>query len=330
MALEAAPTQLNLKKWRGLILVLKFGKNQNKLNKKQINSDGALHKSHSSLQWSKTGTNILFLSPALFLYLAVVITPFFQGLPYSFTDWNGISSTYKFVGLRNYIRLVGSTDFQLALVNTLLFTAMYVVASNLIGLFIALLVHKRSRLNNVCRLIVFMPYVVSLLTAGFVWKYIFSNVFTPAFGIQSPLALAEWALVGIAIISVWRSSGYCMLIFIAGLQGIPQEYYEAAEIEGANWSAKFRYITTPMLMPAFNSNVLLLIAWGMKVFDTVMATTGGGPGKATITMSIFVYNNIFSFIKAGYGQAGAVLMTLISLVISFVVYKLFSSKEITL
>lgn len=322
---EPSPYSVKWMKMEGSI-VPELQHEVNKLNR--IRDSGFWHKRCSFLR-SKTMTNILFLLPAFTLYLLVVIIPFFQGLPYSFTDWNGVSSEYNFIGLDNYVRLFKATDFRLALSNTFLFTTMYVVFSNLIGLFVALMVSEKSRFNNICRAIIFMPYVVSLLTAGFVWKYIFSNVYTPILGLQSPLALKDQAMLGIVIVSVWRSSGYCMLIFIAALQSIPEEYYEAAQVEGANWLARFRHITVPMLIPAFSSNVLLLIAWGMKVFDTVMATTGGGPGKATITMSIYVYNNIFGYMKAGYGQAAAVVMTIILLVVSFIVSRLFRSKEVT-
>ena len=288
-----------------------------------------LYNSKSTLLINRTRTNLLFLLPTFIIYLLVVILPFIQGIPYSFTDWNGVSSNYNFVGFKNYINIFGATDFRLAISNTFIYTIIYVLASNLVGLCIALLIHEKSRINNFCRTIVFMPYVVSLLTAAFVWKYIYSNIYTPILGLQSPLAITNQALIGIVVISVWRSSGYCMLIFIAALQGVPQEYYEAAKVEGASWFAQFRRITVPMIIPAFYTNISLLIAWGMKIFDTVMATTGGGPGKATITMAMYVYNNIFGFMKAGYGQAAAVVMTIILLVISIIISKAFRSKEVS-
>lgn len=294
--------------------------------KSPISSD-ILIRRYSATNRSRYITNTFFLMPAFALYLFVVVIPFFQGIPYSFTDWNGVSATKNFVGFKNYIRLFGATDFKLAITNTLLYTAMYVVGANLVGLAIALLISKNLRLNNLARTLIFMPYVISMLTAGFVWKYIYSNVYTPIFQVQSPLTISSQALVGIVIISIWRTSGYCMLIYIAALQGVPNEYYEAAVVEGAGWFTQFRRITIPMIMPAFYTSVAMLIAWGMKVFDTVMATTGGGPGKSTITMSMYVYNNIFGFMKAGYGQASAVVMTIVSLAITIAVSRLFGTKE---
>lgn len=274
-------------------------------------------------------TYACFVLPALILYLLTVIIPFFQGIPYSLTNWNLVSSESEFVGVKNYIALFKSSSFWKSIGNTFQFAIYYIVFANLIGLGIALLIHRSSKINNICRTLVFMPYVISMLTAAFVWKYIFNNVYSPLFQVQSPLAVKSQAMFGIAVISVWRTSGYCMLIYIAALQGVPHEYYEAASVEGANGWHQFIKITVPMIIPAFSVNVSLLLAWGLKVFDAVMATTNGGPGRdTTTTMAMFIYNNIFGNSKAGYGQAAAVVMTVILLVLSFLVSKFFRSKEV--
>ena len=285
----------------------------------------------ANLKYSTTKriTYACFVLPALVLYLFTVVFPFFQGIPYSLTNWNLVSSQSEFVGLKNYVTLMHSTSFWRSIRNTFQFAVYYIVFANLIGLGIALLIHRPSRLNNICRTLVFMPYVISMLTAAFVWKYIFNTVYSPLFGVQSPLAIKSQAMLGIAVISVWRTSGYCMLIYIAALQGVPNEYYEAASVEGAGKWYQFTRITVPMIIPAFSVNVSLLLAWGLKVFDAVMATTNGGPGRdTTTTMAMFIYNNIFGNSKEGYGQAAAVIMTVILLTLSFLVYKFFRSKEV--
>ena len=233
--------------------------------------------------------------------------------------------------MRNYVNLFSKTGkvFRKSVVNTFEFTALYIVISNVIGLAMALLVKKSSRLNNLCRTLIFMPYVLSLITAAFVWRNIYSSIYTPLFGLPSPLGTKGQAMIGIAIISSWRTAGYCMLIYIAGLQSVPQEYYEAAELDGATRRQQFTKITVPMLLPAFSSNVSLLLAWGLKVFEVVRATTKGGPTlNETTTMSMFVFDNIFANWKAGYGQAAAIVMTLILLVISFIVSKFFRKQEV--
>lgn len=275
----------------------------------------------------------LFVAPALILYTLVVILPFLQGIPYSLTNWDLVNPAQtKFVGLANYKNLLdpklGAT-FRTSIGNTFAFAAYYILFSNLLGLLIALLIEKNTRINSLCRTFVFMPYVISMLTAAFVWKYIFNTVYSPLFQVPSPLGVKSQAMFGIAVIAVWRTSGYCMLIYIAALQGVPAEYYEAANVEGAGYWQKFFKITVPMIVPAFSVNVSLLLAWGLKVFDAVMATTNGGPGRnTTLTMSMFIYNNIFGNSKAGYGQAAAVLMTVLLFILSFIVSKLFRAKGV--
>ncbi len=296
-----------------------------------INSSRDLRRASGSLYRSRTLTYACFLAPALILYMLVVIIPFFQGIPYSFTNWQPVKGVKDFVGMRNYVNLFSKTGkvFRKSVINTFEFTAYYIVISNVLGLAMALLVQRSSRLNNLCRTLIFMPYVLSLITAAFVWRNIYSSIYTPLFGLPSPLGTKGQAMFAIAVISSWRTAGYCMLIYIAGLQGVPNEYYEAASVEGANGFQKFTKITIPMLMPAFSSNVSLLLAWGLKVFEVVRATTKGGPTlNETTTMSMFVFDNIFANWKAGYGQASAIVMTLILLVISFLVSGFFRKQEV--
>ena len=208
-----------------------------------------------SFESSKRLTYTCFLIPALLLYLIVVIIPFFQGIPYSFTNWNLISNASNFIGVKNYQTLFKSKEFWTIVKNTFQFTLYYVVLSNALGLAVALMLHRSNKLNNLCRTIIFMPYVISLVTAAFVWRYIYSAIYSPLFNVVSPLGSKNTAMFAIAIISVWRTSGYCMLIYIAGLQGVADEYYEAASVEGANGIQKFFKITVPMLIPAFSANV---------------------------------------------------------------------------
>ena len=269
-----------------------------------------------------------FLFPALILFLACLILPLFQGIPYSLMDWNGVSPVHRYVGLKNYVKLFSATELWRDVATTFRYTFAYMIAANILGLGTALLLRKATRLNNICRTLIFMPYVISMITAAFVWKSIFSEIYSPLLNVPSPLGVPNQALMGIVAISVWRVSGYCMLIYIAALQSIPIEYYEAARVEGASGLTQFLRITAPMIVPAFSTNVTLLLAWGFKVFDTVMAATAGGPGKATETMAMYVYNNIFGYMKAGYGQAAAIMMTVILLVISILVSRFFRSRVV--
>lgn len=285
----------------------------------------------NSLKRSKSVTYACFLAPALILYVLTVIIPFFQGIPYSFTNWQPVKGVNDFIGLRNYVNLFSKTGrvFWKSVGNTFQFTLLYILIANVLGLAMALLVKRSTRLNNLCRTLIFMPYVLSLITAAFVWRNIYSSIYSPLFNLPSPLGVKGQAMTAIAVISSWRTAGYCMLIYIAALQSVPQEYYEAASVEGASSVQKFFKITVPMILPAFSSNVSLLLAWGLKVFEVVRATTRGGPTlNETTTMSMFVYDNIFANWKAGYGQAAAIIMTLILLIISFLVSRFFRFKEV--
>ena len=272
--------------------------------------------------------NLVFILPAFIIFILVVILPLCQGIPFSMTDWNGIGKDYSFIGLKNYLKLFKAKDLWGDIATTFKFTIGYIIGCNVVGLLFALLTRQSVKLNNVCRTLIFMPYVISMLTAAFVWKAIFNGIYVPVFNLPSPLAVPNQALIGIIIISVWRTSGYCMLIYVAALQTVPEEFYEAARIEGAGAFQRFFKITLPMIVPAITSNVSLILAWGFKVFDTPMAATGGGPGKATETMAMYVYNNIFGYMKAGYGQAAAVLMTIILLVLTVTTSKFLRSKEV--
>jgi raffinose/stachyose/melibiose transport system permease protein len=272
--------------------------------------------------------NFLFLFPAFGFFFYVIILPFIQGIPLSFTNWNGVNPNYQWVGFDNYIALLKNPEFYQDIWNTFYFTFFYIILSNGLGLLFALAIYKSSKFNNCVRSVLFMPFVVSLITTAFIWSYIYTDVYTPLLNLPSPLAVPSQALLGLVVNAVWRDAGYCMLIYIAALQSVPVEFYEAAVVEGASRVNQFFKITVPMIMPAFTANFLLLLAWGLKVFDYPMAVTSGGPGRVTETMAMYVYNNIFGFMKAGYGQAAAILITVIMYVLSYVISKYFRSREV--
>lgn len=268
-----------------------------------------------------------FVLPALILFVLFVVVPFVQGFPMSFTDWDGMSRTSNPIGLDNYIRAFSDKNLIRSIQNTVFFTVMTVVFPNLIGLGIALLIQRSSRWNNFVRTIVFMPYCLSIVLTAFTWKYLFNDVFYGVFGILSPLGSAEYVMWGLSIMCIWATSGYCMVIYIAGLQGVPPIYYEAARIDGASAVQTFFYITLPSIMPAITLNITLPLAWGLKAFDYPMAATQGGPGRASETVALIIYNNLFKYFKAGYGQAIAILLTIAIFIISASVSSFFRARE---
>lgn len=279
---------------------------------------------------SKILFNAIYLSPGVLFFFAFVFLPFLQGIPYSFTNWNIVNPNFKFVGITNYITIFTGKEFFKDIQNTFLYTALSVVFANAFGLAFALGIYKASRINNILRTIYFMPFVISLILAAYIWTYIYSDVLAPLFNTISPLASMKWVIPGISAISIWRDSGYCMIIFIAALQTIPSEYIEASMIDGANAYHRFWKIIVPMLVPAFATNITLLMSWGFKVFEYPMAATAGGPGGASETIAMYAYNNIFAYFKAGLGQAASITMTIMLAFITLTISKLIRSKEIEL
>lgn len=254
--------------------------------------------------------NAAFLLPALLIYCFVVLIPFFQGIPYSFTNRTSIiSKTYKYVGFGNYITLLTNKYFRQAFQHTVEFTVIYVIGANVLGLIFALMLNKSSKFNSFARTVIFVPFTVALTSGAIVWSYVYTDVYSPLFQTISPLGDSSKVIPAMAVIAIWRDMGYCMLIYLAALQSISQDYYDAAIVDGATWRQSTKAITFPMIVPAIISNVTLLIAWGLKCFDYPMAVARNM--KAAQTVSMYVYDDIFGFNKAGIGQAAAVIITIV-------------------
>jgi raffinose/stachyose/melibiose transport system permease protein len=256
------------------------------------------------------------------------LTPFLKSIPYSFTNWNLVDPSYDFIGIDNYIRIFTGEEFFGAFENTLLFTVMTTVFCNVFGLIFALGIYKSSRSNGILRTIFFLPFVMSLILAAYTWKFIYRDVFSPILQVPSPLASMQWAMPSLAVIAIWKDSGYCMIIFIAGLQSIPADYIEASVIDGANAFQRFRKITLPLLVPAFVTTVTMLLSWGFKTFEYPVAATAGGPGGASETIAMYAYNNIFLYMKAGLGQAASIVMVIMLSVVTLTISRLIRSREV--
>ena len=265
--------------------------------------------------------------PAFLLFAFVVLVPFFQGIPYSFTNWKSIISQQKdFIGFNNYITLVTNKFFIADFINTLEFTGLYLLGANGLGLILAMMLSKSCRFNNFVRTLIFMPFTIALVSSAIVWSYVFTDIYTPLLGLPSPLGISSQVIPGLVVIAVWRDMGYCMLIYIAALQSIPNDYYEAARVEGANFFAETWHITIPLIVPAFTANITLLLAWGLKVFDYPMAVARNMAAAETTAM--YVYNNIFGFNKAGLGQAAAILITLVLVLSTVLITRVLRRLEV--
>lgn len=255
-----------------------------------------------------------FASGALALYLLFYVIPSVMGFYYAFTDWNSYSTEVNFVGLANFRLILNTTSSQNYLrfiQNTLVFTIATIILKTVIAMGLALLLTRGiRRLAYFHRVIMYMPAVLPMLVVGLVFKSILNpatgllNTFLRGIGLdflaQQWLVDVRWAMPSVIGVDTWRGAGYIMVILIAGLQAIPQEYYEAAAIDGAGRWASFWRITLPLLMPVLTVTTVLNLLYGLKVFDIVFVLTNGGPGRATDT----VYTVIFDeFSKGRYGVA---------------------------
>lgn len=273
-------------------------------------------------------SNLFFIVPALASFCFSIGYPFLKGITYSFTDWNGVSTKYNFIGFENYIRLFSDSSLLIPLKNSLEYTIVTVIFVNVFGMLLALALNREGTVYKFLRTIFFMPFVVSLILVAYMWRYIYSDIIYPLFGIKSILGNPNTAMLGIIIMCLWRDSGYAMLIYYAGLKSIPKVYYEAAKIDGAGVFAQFRNITLPLLIPALTINIVQYLGWGLQIFDYVMAATGGGPGRATETLAIYNYRLTFPYERAGYGQAASILMMIGIFILTGIITKAFKRKEV--
>ncbi|WP_350347575.1 sugar ABC transporter permease [Agromyces sp. G08B096] len=280
-----------------------------------------------------------FALPAFLMFAAIVAVPTFTGLGVAFTDWSGLGEIEHIVWFQNFIDVFSDKQALGSIRNTLLLTVVIVIVQNVIGLLLALGVHSRVKSRFALRTIFFAPMVVSAVMISFVWKYIYNprpdagiNGVLGALGLdwlqQDWLGDPEMALWSIAIIVIWQAAGYSMVIFLAGLTGIPEELYEAAMVDGATPMQRFRHITIPQLAPAMTINVLLSLTGALTLFTQVLTTTGGGPGYATETLSTIIYKEAFIYGNFGYSAAIAVLLTIGVSIVAFTQLRIMRRREV--
>ncbi|MFC7623017.1 carbohydrate ABC transporter permease [Microlunatus sp. GCM10028923] len=271
----------------------------------------------------------LFCVPALIGYGLVVLYPTLAGGYHAFTDWTGGAEPARFVGVDNFLRLVEHPNARSAVINTLLIALGCTAVQTALGLAIAVALHSRLRSRNVLRTLFFAPALLPPVVIGFLWQY----VLTPDGPLNSVLrgigadGLARnWlgdeavALPSVIAVIIWQNTGLTMVIFLAGLQGIPAELYEAASLDGATGWRRFTQITLPMLIPATTITLSLTLIGSLKLFDQVFVMTGGGPGYATETLSLVMYKT--AFVSGEYGYSAAIAMVLTMIVFAFALIQL--------
>lgn len=282
--------------------------------------------------------NLLFVGPTTAIFSLVVLVPFLIGIGYAFYSWDGIQANPKvFVGLRNFVEVFSDERFMSSAAKTFLFTIMGVITINLLGLVVALLVTSHMKTRAIVRTIYFMPYLIGGLILGYIWKFIFSDGFAiigQVTGIKriffNWLLNPDTALLAMVVVFTWQMAGYIMIIYIAGLQSLPQDIVEAAGVDGANGWQVFWRVKLPLMMPSVTIALFLTLSNCFKIFDVNLSLTAGGPANATELFALNIYNEIFLSSNYGYGQAKAVLFFIIVAAFTLVQVSMTKKREVRL
>jgi raffinose/stachyose/melibiose transport system permease protein len=268
----------------------------------------------------------LFALPAIAIYVVFLVYPAVTSVFFSLTDWDGLSATYNIVGLKNYVAMLSDPVVAQAVINNLIWTVVTIVFPVAIGLALAILLNGKVRGKPIIRLIFYMPAVLPLIAVASIWGWLYNpeygaiNEFLRMIGLgglaQPWLGQDSTALAAVMVPAIWLRVGFPMLLYLAALQGIPSEMYEAATVDGATRSQQFWHITMPSLRPAHYIVIALSLIDSFKVFDLIYAMTYGGPGTATQVMGTWMYANVFQYYQAGYGTAIAVAITVVAIIVS--------------
>ncbi len=279
--------------------------------------------------WRRIGILALFLGPSVLGLLLFTAAPILASLGLSFSSWDLLTPA-RFVGTGNFRRLATDPEFWRTLRNTLSFLVGYVPLVLAAGLLTAVLLNGVVILRQVFRVMYFVPVVTSWVAVALVWKWLYNSVFGPinnaltAIGIQGPAWLLDpnWAMPAIILTSVWKDTGFLMVIFLAGLQGIPREYYEAASIDGASRVQGLLHITLPLLAPTFLFCLSISLINGFQVFDQIYVMTEGGPAGATMVLVERIVANAFSYSRMGYASAMSWALFLIIFVVTLTFWRM--------
>lgn len=272
-----------------------------------------------------------FIAPNFVGFAVFTLGPILFAFALAFMNWDG-SNEMTFAGLRNFWRLFSDDVFQTALWNTLVYTVVTVPLTLVCSLLLAVLLNQKVFGRNFFRTVMFFPYVASLVAVAVVWNMIFNpamgpfNMLLVAFGL-GPAHLPgwsadkNWAMVTVILFSVWKNMGYYMVIYLAGLQGVNPELYEAAGIDGANAWDKFRHVTIPQLSATTFFVSIMLTIQCFKVFDQIYMLTQGGPGTSTLVLVYHIYNEAFISWDLGYASMVALVLFLLVLIVTIIQFR---------
>ncbi len=280
----------------------------------------------------------LYLLPGLLIYLGFTFYPILETVRTSFYEWNGFSAQRDWVGLHNYQVLFSDPQFAGAFLHNLVFILFYCILPVFIGLLLASVLSRKALPGmTLFRTVLFLPQVISMVVVGVIWRWIFNPQFGPLNVLLNALGLSgltrAWlgdfalALPAVGSIGTWVQYGFCMILFLAGMQHISEEYYEASSLDGANAFQQFVHITIPGLRAEIGVALVTTIIAALRVFDLVYVTTRGGPGNATLVVGFLIYRSAFQQNRIGYASAIATVLMLLILAISLFIRRLQTGNE---
>lgn len=292
------------------------------------------NKKNSSMEKNMEKQYLVMVLPGFIIFTIGLIIPMFMAIRYSFTSWDGMSSVKPFVGLQNYINLIKDSEFRSAWWFTFKFTIGNTIIQNILALLFAMALDSGIKAQKLYRTAFFVPCLISSVIVGFVWLRMYSNVL-PAIndliGTNFNFLLfgsGKTVLSGLLIANNWQWIGYWMLIYLAGLQSIPSDLYEAAKVDGAGAITRFFNITIPMLAPAITICVVGITTGSLKVYDLLVSSTKGGPGRSSTSIIYQTYTTAINGRQYGYGSAMSVSLVIVLLLVALIQVKGLKSKEV--
>lgn len=287
-------------------------------------------------------TQVLFVLPALIIFTVFFVYPCATSLMYSFTDWNGISKTFEFIGLKNYKQMFQNSAIFSTIPTTFYYAFLNTICMSFFGFFVALALNRRSRITGILRVSFFVPMLIAGVIVGFVFREIYSPVLNEEnMGILNRILTmlgldalrSNWlgnpktAMLVVVLTGVWNQVGQTALIYLSGMQIVPKELYEAAQIDGAGYWKQVYHITWKMTAPSLTLNMLLLLINSLKQFDMINLLTQGGPGTATKVINIAILDYSVSSYKVGLGCAMAMVVTVFVFILVTIINKALKSRE---
>jgi len=278
--------------------------------------------------------NLILFSPGFIIYVGLIVFSIILCFYYSFFDWDGIRKTMDFVGFTNYINAFTNNEFRSSIVTTFYFAIFGTVIVNIIGIFLAVFLNQKSPLTYFYRAAFFFPQLISLVAIGFIFKGLLSyigiiNTMLESYGIPKIdfIGTPQNAPITVLLISIWQTTGFATVLYLAGLQAIPNDLYDAAKVDGANAWVKFRYITFPWLAPAFTAVTVFLFTGYMKIFDIIFVMTGGGPAEKTQSVAVYIMKIGFNQFRISYASAVAIYMTILVMTIALILTGILRKRE---